>query len=327
MIRLSIIIPFYNVEQYIAQCLDSVYQQNIPEEEYEVICVNDASPDGSREVVKEYQKKHKNLILVEHEVNKKLGAARNTGRRVAKGSYIWNVDSDDMIAPNCLKGMLATCEKNELDVLMFGVRRLYEGKLYEREHKVWNETQHVETGLDFWRTQGAVNRKYISSVWTQVYSKDFLDENQIYSPEINMGEDVPFTFYSMLSAKRMLAINESFYVYRDNAASLTGALRKHPNPKAVYENSFVCGAYMYHIQKEFQKRDQHVCQTLKPITRYIVLLYTYYAKLLTSDEKQIFLSLCRKNFLKNLFVYRILGMAPRWEYTKYILTGTIPEYR
>ena len=57
MIRLSIIIPFYNVEQYIAQCLDSVYAQDIPEEEYEVICVNDASPDGSRNIVKENQKK------------------------------------------------------------------------------------------------------------------------------------------------------------------------------------------------------------------------------------------------------------------------------
>ena len=83
-----------------------MYNQDIPEEEYEVICVNDASPDNSREIVKEYQKKHKNLILVEHEVNKKLGAARNTGRSVAKGKYIWNVDSDDMIAPNCLKKML-----------------------------------------------------------------------------------------------------------------------------------------------------------------------------------------------------------------------------
>ena len=67
MIRLSIIIPFYNVEKYIAECLDSVYNQDIPEEEYEVICVNDASPDNSRDIVLEYQKKHSNLILVEHE--------------------------------------------------------------------------------------------------------------------------------------------------------------------------------------------------------------------------------------------------------------------
>lgn len=96
--KLSIIIPFYNVKQYIAQCLDSVYRQDIPEEEYEVICVNDASPDHSRDIVLEYQKRHKNLVLIEHEHNKKLGAARNTGRSIARGKYIWNVDSDDYIA-------------------------------------------------------------------------------------------------------------------------------------------------------------------------------------------------------------------------------------
>ena len=63
-IHLSIIIPFYNVEPYIAQCLDSVYNQDIPENEYEVICVNDASPDNSREIVKEYQKVNTNLVLI-----------------------------------------------------------------------------------------------------------------------------------------------------------------------------------------------------------------------------------------------------------------------
>ena len=109
MLRLSIIIPFYNVEQYIAECLDSVYQQNIPEEEYEVICVNDASHDHSREIVLEYQKLHSNLVLVEHEFNRKLGAARNTGRAVAKGNYIWNVDSDDKIELNCLGKLLRIC--------------------------------------------------------------------------------------------------------------------------------------------------------------------------------------------------------------------------
>ena len=153
MIRLSIIIPFYNVEQYITQCLDSVYNQDIPEEEYEVICVNDASPDNSRDIVKEYQKNHKNLILVEHEVNKKLGAARNTGRRAAQGKYIWNVDSDDMIAPNCLREMLNMCEKSDLDVLIFDNYRFRDVILVENnEH--WDAEMTVCSGVEFWQQQG-----------------------------------------------------------------------------------------------------------------------------------------------------------------------------
>ena len=83
--RLSIIMPFYGVERYIRQCLESVYQQDIPESEFEVICVNDCTPDHSEEIVLEFQQRHNNLVLIRHEVNKKLGAARNTGLKAASG--------------------------------------------------------------------------------------------------------------------------------------------------------------------------------------------------------------------------------------------------
>ena len=78
-IKLSYILPIYNVERYLIDCLDSIYAQNIPEESFEVICVNDCSPDCSRDVILEYQKAHKNLVLIDHTENKKAGGARNTG--------------------------------------------------------------------------------------------------------------------------------------------------------------------------------------------------------------------------------------------------------
>ena len=102
MIKLSFIVPFYNVEKYIGACLDSLYAQDIPEEEYEVICVDDCSPDNSKSIVKEYQKQHANLVLIEHPSNKGLGAARNTGIRAARGQYLWFIDSDDMVCSNVL---------------------------------------------------------------------------------------------------------------------------------------------------------------------------------------------------------------------------------
>ena len=326
-VKLSIVVPIYNVEQYIAPCLDSLYQQDIPESEYEVICVNDASPDGSREIVKEYQTKHKNLILVEHEKNMKLGAARNTGRRIAQGEYIWNVDSDDLIVPNCLKKMLEICDRDELDVLMFGVRRLWNGKLYDRDVKLWDESASVSTGLNFWKAQGEKNKRYISPVWTQVFRKEFMDAEHIYSPEINMGEDVPYTFSAILLSNRMKAINMPCYIYRDNTESLTGVLRKHPNQKAVYENSFVCSAYMYWLQQKMQQRHKDILKSINSITKHIIVLYTYYVHMLSKEEKQVFLSLCRKNYFKNLFVYKVLNKRQGLEYTKFIITGKEPQYK
>ena len=320
-IRLSIIVPFYNVEQYIAQCLDSVYNQDIPEDEYEVICVNDASPDNSREIVKEYQKKHKNLILVEHEVNKKLGAARNTGRRVAQGKYIWNVDSDDMIAPNCLKEMLAICEENELDVLMFRLECLRNGVIGKEMASPWNDLKQITTGVEFWKEQGIKHQTFISPVWTQIYRRAYLDEQQIYSPEINMGEDVPYTYASVLLAKRMMAINNSYIIHRDNSSSLTGSLNKTPKPNVVYENSFVCGAYMFELLKKINDVDSEIVNSVRLTTIYVLTLYSHYIQQMSDAERRELRKLCINNFFQNLFVYKILTFKQYFPYTRFVMIG------
>jgi glycosyltransferase involved in cell wall biosynthesis len=83
-IRLSFIIPCYNSELFIRKCLNSLYDQDIPEKDYEIICVNDCSIDYTRDIIIEYQKMHSNLILIDHNINKKQGAARNSGVRAAK---------------------------------------------------------------------------------------------------------------------------------------------------------------------------------------------------------------------------------------------------
>lgn len=270
-IQLSIIIPFYNVEQYIAQCLDSVYAQDIPEEEYEVICVNDASPDRSRDIVVEYQKKHSNLILVEHESNKKLGAARNTGRSIARGKYIWNVDSDDMIAFNCFKAMLDICEKNDLDVLLFGCNQLLQDVVKRSTQKIWIEEGQVYSGLDFWNHQGLKHIKNISAVWKMMIKREFLDEKSVFSPPINMNEDVPYTYKTILLSNRMMAINTPYYVYRVNEKALTGQFRKSPTANMLYEDGFVCGKALYEIIKHIPLREKNTRQSIIQTIRYQIL--------------------------------------------------------
>lgn len=317
MVRLSIIIPFYNVEQYIAQCLDSVYQQDIPETEYEVICVNDASPDGSREIVMEYQKKHKNLVLVEHEKNKKLGAARNTGRRAAKGAYIWNVDSDDKIAPNCLKSILEQCEKDDLDVLIFDNYRLQGDELVANELH-WDAEMKPCSGLEFWQQQGIRKQSKISQVWTQVYKRSYMDEYQIYSPEINMSEDIPYAYASILLGRRVMAIDKPYYLYRDNNASLSRELVSAPTPGTVYENCFVCTKCIDDICKHIPNDERQVLDSVHSIERYMVLsLWKYVEKMSAVDEKEL-KSKIRKNFWQNKFVLKVLNHKQRLTYLKWL---------
>ena len=315
MIRLSIIIPFYNVEQYIAQCLDSVYRQDIPEEEYEVICVNDASPDHSRDIVLEYQKQHKNLVLIEHEHNKKLGAARNTGRSIARGKYIWNVDSDDYIAENCLSSILKQCEQNDLDILMFNLASDTEGvlKIADFPFCVSDTPQNGIACLN----QNISEIGRFCPVWRYIYKRDFLDTNYIYSPEINMGEDVPFAFKALLLAKKILLINEIYYNYRINPASLTGVSTL--KPIVLYEKCFVAARLVYDVLQYIPKSDDALRRAIKNMIRSITYMYPkYLAKMSVADRKQ-FSKICRKYIIKDLCLFRVIGRKYKMQYIKCLL--------
>ena len=118
-IRLSFILPCFNVSSYIGACLDSLLSQDIPHEEYEIVCVNDCSTDNTRDIILNYQKNYPNIRLVDHAVNSKSGPSRNTGLENARGRYVWFVDADDMIKPGALSYLLGICEKDELDELFF----------------------------------------------------------------------------------------------------------------------------------------------------------------------------------------------------------------
>ena len=314
--RLSIIIPFYNVEQFIAQCLDSVFEQDIPLSDYEVICVNDGSIDHSRDVVVDYMRRYANMRLVEHECNRKLGAARNTGRSVAKGKYLWNVDSDDKIAPNCLGKMMRLCEDNDLDVLEFGRYRFWEEECEEMPNI--RPTEKVMAGLDYLEQLESKELSMVCVVWRRVMRRAFLDENNIFSPEINMGEDVPYSFKVLMSAKRMMSIPDRFYLYRDNPASLTGKQWK-PAPKTLYEKCFVDSRLIYDVAREVPQHYVHVRDSYFNAARFTLSRYVQYVPQMSLEEQKEFRSVCRKAFWGNLFVVKLLSKKQYAQYQLWLL--------
>lgn len=302
-LRLSIIIPFYNVERYIAECLDSVFDQDIPLEEYEVICVNDGSPDGSRDIVVEYMKRYPNLHLVEHDRNRKLGAARNTGRAAAKGEYIWNVDSDDKIVSRCLGKLLKICGDNHLDVLEFGTIKFWDDK--EGKMRITPKTETVMKGLDYLEQLTTRGVSRLCTVWRRLIRRDFLEENHIFSPEINMGEDVPYSFRVLMKAKRFMAIPEWCYMYRVNPDSLTGQNWK-PTSPTLYEKCFIDSRLIYDVAVEVPKDYVNVRMSYFNAARYTLSRYDAYVACLDSSERKAFRTLCRNHFRENRFVKELL---------------------
>ena len=122
--NLSIIIPVYNVEKYLEKCLLSCVKQDVFYENYEIIVVNDGSPDNSQAIAERIAKQYSNIKII-CQNNQGLSAARNIGMKYAKGEYIWFIDSDDYIEENCL-GRIFTLLKDELDILQIKYRHVYE---------------------------------------------------------------------------------------------------------------------------------------------------------------------------------------------------------
>jgi len=211
---LSIILPCYNVEKFIGECLDSIFSQDISEEEYEVICVNDYSTDKTSNVIFEYQKLHTNLILINHDDNKKQGAARNTGLKYAQGKYIWFVDPDDLIEKDCLLELITEMSINKLDVLNFDILNLKgESRI---ENSIYNTTN-IQTGSFFinsinnWWENGSPCRR--------IYDSYFLQSTKTIFREYGYLEDQIFSLRTVFYAKRFKHIAKYYYLYRWNENS------------------------------------------------------------------------------------------------------------
>lgn len=219
MIRLSVIVPFYGVEAYIEDCIRSLYRQDIPLEEYEVICVDDCSPDKSAEIVERLQKEFLNLRLIRHTQNMRLGGARNTGLKEAKGEYIWFVDSDDYVWDNSYGTLLKEAETNRLDVLHFNFVEDRQGKMVKSYPNLGESP--IQTGGDcFFGGDGEWHINYVVA-WQKIYRREFLIENQIFFQEHVMFEDNEYAFRVFSVAKRVKHIDVAGYVYRQNSASVT----------------------------------------------------------------------------------------------------------
>jgi len=220
--KISIILPCYNVEQYIAQCLQSIYAQDIPESEYEVICVNDCSPDGTRGIILEFQQKHENLILIDHKTNTMQGGARNTGLRAARGKYVWFIDSDDYIQPNCIGRLLKILDENELDILAFECDTVDErGKHIYTIRNISRQdfTTEVCRGVNFFNIEREKRWAIVFHIWKLIIKRRFLEQNGLSFYEHFHNEDVAFGMHCFLLAQRAQYLPESIVFYRQHLSS------------------------------------------------------------------------------------------------------------
>lgn len=241
-IKISVIIPIYNVEKYLKRCIDSVINQTL--KEIEIILVDDGSPDNSGMICENYAKTD-NRIKVIHKKNGGLGLARNSGLEIAKGKYIGFVDSDDYIEKTMFEKLYNNAIKENADTCLCNIENI-SGTYKNKE--VFNEIiPRLIGGSD-----------YIGmSVWKGIYSKDIIDNYNIrfVSEREFISEDIMFDLNYYKYSKCVTIVNENLYNYTVNTASLS---RKYKDDrfdmctKLYYEEKKILkklGIYDFTIQR------------------------------------------------------------------------------
>lgn len=205
---LSFIVPVYNAEHYLPDCLDSLLKQDIPQEEYEIICVNDGSKDGSLRVLKDYQSRFPNIVIINKE-NGGVTTARNAGMAAARGDYLWFVDSDDFIKENVLGRLKGAALSGNFDRVIIGCY-IFEDGLTEEEKELSRRCELPLNGP--W---------YDSIVVRSLFRRAYLEKHQLtfrYA-DITHGEDGLFMYEAVIPGIKSIEIQEAVYFYRTHSGS------------------------------------------------------------------------------------------------------------
>lgn len=216
MVKTSVIIPIYNTQNYLDECIQSVLNQT--QREIEIILVDDGSTDGSRSIIEKYKKKYNNIIAI-YQSNQKLGIARNNGIKAAKGKYIYFLDSDDYIAKNLLKECYDECELRKLDFLCFdsesfietekGEKIFLEG--YDRENV--GISDEVLSGKEYWYRYYDKGGIIPCAPFIYIKREFFLNNNLMFQPGV-FYEDNDWIVRMYICADRVGYLPQKFYFYR-----------------------------------------------------------------------------------------------------------------
>lgn len=209
-IKVSVIIPIYNAEKYLRQCLDSVLNQTFCD--FEIVAVNDGSKDTSGEILKEYAEKYPEKITALFQENKGQSAARNRAIKASHGEYLMFVDSDDFIGRNYIEHFYNSLIENDSEMVIGSYTKTREDGTVISE----NNANFIENGLRI--------PSYISC--NRIVRKELLTRYDIHYQEGTICEDIPFNLYLEATAENIQIIDEYKYYYRTNPASTTMAFSK-----------------------------------------------------------------------------------------------------
>lgn len=267
---ISIIVPIYNVEEYLVECLKSIYK--IENLRYEVILVNDGSKDKSYKIMEDFKALYPNQTVLINKENGGLSSARNAGLRVAKGRYVSFIDSDDFIDTVEFEKFVIEGIKSRVDIAVGNMRYYVPGRIGEPlfRSKLIKEAGTV-TGIDFLWNLFQQPKCYREEAVDDIYRRDFLIKNNLFFNEEIVHEDSEFTTLAYLRANKVKYIDKAFYFYRQREGSIMNKVSE----KSMVSLEKICEKLFLEFKKLNNNRGKEALATLI-LSFYSTVVYKRY---------------------------------------------------
>lgn len=223
--KVSIIVPIYNVEKYLSQCLESICKQTL--KDIEIICVNDGSTDGSADILKKYQEKDGRIKCITKE-NSGYGDSMNKGFAEASGEYIGIVESDDFVEPKMFEELYFTAIRNDADIVKSNFWLYWDNSGKNELYQYFSEDENNKIIEPSMYNGGSLFLRKMS-IWSAIYRKKFIVDNKIQFLATSGAsfQDTAFTFKAFSYAKRLVCLTDAYLHYRqDNANSSINSMDK-----------------------------------------------------------------------------------------------------
>ena len=294
-LKLSIVVPIYKVEPYLPKCVESLLAQDLPKGDYEIILVDDGSPDRCGEICDAYAARYVNVKVV-HRKNGGLSAARNTGIEVAQGEYVQFVDSDDYLEPNVLKTLVDKMESDHLDILRFNYQNMNEHYVVFEPNKFGKPFVDYRDDVCDGLTFLAERLGFGSYAWQFVIRREIL-QGCLFKEGIYF-EDTEWTPRLLLKAQRVTSTNVMVYNYLMREGSITQSVEEAKKRKVLADKLLLVDSMKSQMQRVGDKRwfEGMIAQTAISIVSYVAA--NYY-----SQRKEVMKALVEKDIFP-LSTYR-----------------------
>lgn len=290
--KFSLIIPIYNVEKYIEECLLSILKTEF--KDLEVILVNDGTKDNSMKVIEHYLSDSR--IKVINKENGGLSSARNRGLEIATGDYIAFIDSDDWIRVDKLMELYNIIQNEKLDFIIGN------GEYYPSKEKIHKKNYSgIKTGIELFEEM-LEKKDYLETVWKCIYSRKFLQKNNIKFIEGLLHEDTPFMFECLIKASKVKYENINFYFYRKREDSIVATKTNVNLYHILYGINLELGLY------------QKISKKSKKLNMYLLnMCYKIFKELKIKDINLIFKLIKLRKFTIKGYIKLILLLGIKYK--------------